>query len=123
MCPTRTAACRPVGWDTAPNALFAWPLVSVGFVQPSLARFSVSEEFMSASAMMHPGGEQMYADELRYQKASAVAQRESQPSEEFNEMSDAITSMHRDPTPGRAGSRDWPRGLADQTAGFDEDRL
>ena len=38
-------------------------------------------------------------------------------------MSDAITSMHRDPTPGLAGSRDWPRGLADQTAGFDEDRL
>jgi hypothetical protein len=123
MCPTRTAACRPVRWDTAPNALLAWPLVSVGFVQPSLARFSVSEEFMSASAMMHPGDEQMYADELRYQKASAVAQRESQLRRSSHEMSDAITSMHRDPTPGLAGSGDWPRGLADQTAGFDEDRL
>jgi hypothetical protein len=123
MCPTRTAACRPVRWDTAPNALFAWPLVSVGFVQPSLAWFSVSEEFMSASAMMHPGDEQMYADELRYQKASAVAQRESQLRRSSHEMSDAITSMHRDPTPGLANSRDWPRGLADQTAGFDEDRL
>jgi hypothetical protein len=54
---------------------------------------------------------------------SAVAQRESQPTEEFNEMSDPITSMHRDPTPGLTGSREWPRGLADQTAGFDEDRL
>ena len=38
-------------------------------------------------------------------------------------MSDAITSMHRDPTPGLAGSPDWPRGLADQTAGVVEDRL
>jgi hypothetical protein len=28
-------------------------------------------------------------------------------------MSDPITSMHRDPTPGLTGSRDWPRGLAD----------
>ncbi len=53
------------------NSLFARPLVSIGFAQSSLARFSVSEEFMSASAMMHPSDEQMYTDELRYQKASA----------------------------------------------------
>jgi NADH dehydrogenase len=52
------------------NTLFARPLVSIGFAHSSLARFSVSEEFMSASAGMHPMDEQMYADELRYQKAS-----------------------------------------------------
>lgn len=52
------------------NALFGRPLVSIGFAQSSLARFSVSEEFMSASAMMHASDAEMYADELRYQKAS-----------------------------------------------------
>jgi NADH dehydrogenase len=71
MRPTRTPTGGPVRWDTSPNALFTWPLVSIGFAQPSLVRFSVSEEFMSASAVMHPGDEQMYADQLRYQKASA----------------------------------------------------
>ncbi len=54
------------------NTLFARPLVSIGLAQSSLARFSASEEFMrAASAEMHPSDEQMYADELRYQKASA----------------------------------------------------
>jgi NADH:ubiquinone reductase (H+-translocating) len=53
------------------NMLFGRPLVSIGFAQSSQARFSVSEEFMSASAEMRPTDEQMYADELRYQKASA----------------------------------------------------
>jgi NADH:ubiquinone reductase (H+-translocating) len=55
------------------SALFARPLVSIGFAQSSLARFSVSEEFMSASAapsVMHPMDAQMYADDLRYQQAS-----------------------------------------------------
>jgi hypothetical protein len=78
---------------------------------------------MSASAVMHPSDEHMYADELRYQKASADAQRESQLRTSSLEMPDAIASWHRDPTPGLAGSRDWPRGLANPTAGFDEDRL
>jgi NADH dehydrogenase len=50
--------------------LFGRPLVSIGFAQSSLARFSVSEEFMSASEAMHPSDAQMYADELRYQTAS-----------------------------------------------------
>jgi NADH dehydrogenase len=52
------------------NILFARPLVSIGFAHSSLARFSVSEEFISATAGMHPIDEQMYADELRYQQAS-----------------------------------------------------
>ena len=55
------------------NTLFARPLVSIGLAQSSLARFSASEEFMPASPEMHPNDEQMYADELRYQKASAEA--------------------------------------------------
>lgn len=55
------------------NTLFARPLVSIGLAQSSLARFSASEEFMSTSPEMHPSDEQMYADELRYQKASAEA--------------------------------------------------
>lgn len=55
------------------NTLFARPLVSIGLAQSSLARFSASEEFIPASAEMHPSDEQMYADELRYQKASAEA--------------------------------------------------
>ena len=37
----------------------------------SLARFSASEKFIPASAVMHPRDHQMYADDLRYQKASA----------------------------------------------------
>ena len=53
------------------NTLFARPLVSIGLAQSSLARFSASEEFMSASPEMHPSDEQMFADELRYQKAAA----------------------------------------------------
>jgi hypothetical protein len=53
------------------NTLFARPLVSIGFAQSSLARFSASEEFIPASAVMHPSDQQMYADDLRYQKASA----------------------------------------------------
>ena len=53
------------------NILFTRPLVSIGLAQSSLARFSASEEFMPASPEMHPRDEQMYADELRYQKASA----------------------------------------------------
>lgn len=53
------------------NVLFARPLVSIGFAQSTLARFSVSEEFMPAAAVMHPSDEEMYADDLRYQKASA----------------------------------------------------
>jgi NADH:ubiquinone reductase (H+-translocating) len=53
------------------NLLFARPLVSIGFAQSSLARFSASEEFIPASEMMHPRDEQMYADDLRYQKAAA----------------------------------------------------
>ena len=55
------------------DILFARPLVSIGLAQSSLARFSASEEFMSTSPEMHPRDEQMYADELRYQKASAEA--------------------------------------------------
>ncbi|KRE25594.1 NADH dehydrogenase [Mycobacterium sp. Soil538] len=55
------------------NTLFARPLVSIGLAQSSLARFSVSEEFMSASPEMHPSDEQMFADELRYQRAAAEA--------------------------------------------------
>ncbi|MDQ2637763.1 MAG: NAD(P)/FAD-dependent oxidoreductase, partial [Actinomycetota bacterium] len=43
---------------------------SIGFAQSSLARFSVSEEFMSASGVMHPSDAEMYADELRYRQAS-----------------------------------------------------
>jgi NADH:ubiquinone reductase (H+-translocating) len=53
------------------NMLFGRPLVSIGFAQSSLARFSVSEEFMTASAVMQPTDEQMYADEMRYQKAAS----------------------------------------------------
>jgi NADH dehydrogenase len=55
------------------SVLFSRPLVSIGFAQSSLARFSVSEEFMSASSassVMHPMDAQMYADDLRYQQAS-----------------------------------------------------
>lgn len=54
------------------NILFTRPLVSIGFAHSTLARFSVSEEFMSASAAMHPSDESMYADEFRYQQASAA---------------------------------------------------
>lgn len=57
-----------VGYLT--SALFARPLVSIGFAQSSLARFSVSEEFMSAVAAMHPMDAQMYADDLHFQQAT-----------------------------------------------------
>ncbi len=53
------------------NVLFTRPLVSIGFAQSSLARFSASEGFTPASAAMNPRDDQMYADDLRYQKASA----------------------------------------------------
>ncbi|MGV0715061.1 NAD(P)/FAD-dependent oxidoreductase [Mycolicibacterium sp. XJ662] len=53
------------------NTLFTRPLVSIGFAQSALAKFSASEEFMSTSAAMHPTDEQMFADDLRYQQASA----------------------------------------------------
>jgi NADH dehydrogenase len=53
------------------NMLFGRPLVSIGFAQSALARFSVSEEFMSTSPEMQAMDEQMYADELRYQEASS----------------------------------------------------
>ncbi|MGV0786018.1 NAD(P)/FAD-dependent oxidoreductase [Mycolicibacterium sp. XJ2] len=52
------------------SVLFARPLVSIGFAQSSLARFSVSEEFMSAASAMHPMDAQMYADDLRFQQAT-----------------------------------------------------
>lgn len=61
------------------SILFARPLVSIGFAQSSLARFSVSEEFVSASpapAVMHPMDAQMYADDLRYQQASPAPHRD-----------------------------------------------
>lgn len=67
----RNANRWAVAFGYLTNILFARPLVSIGFAQSSLAQFSASEEFMSASAAMHPSDEQMYADELRYQKASA----------------------------------------------------
>ncbi|MGV9803563.1 NAD(P)/FAD-dependent oxidoreductase [Mycobacterium sp. NPDC003449] len=57
------------------NVLFSRPLVSIGLAQSSLARFSASEEFMPATASpeMHPTDDRMYADDLRYQRASADA--------------------------------------------------
>jgi NADH dehydrogenase len=55
------------------SAVFARPLVSIGLAQASLARFSASEEFMTATPDLYPSDEQMYADELRYQRASAEA--------------------------------------------------
>lgn len=55
------------------NILFTRPLVSIGLAQPAVARFSASEEFMPASAAMRPSDKQMYADDLRYQKASEAS--------------------------------------------------
>jgi len=60
------------------NILFVRPLVSIGFAQPSWARFSASEEFMPAPAAMQPLDEQMYTDDLRYQEASDRAAAPSQ---------------------------------------------
>ncbi|MGY4646332.1 NAD(P)/FAD-dependent oxidoreductase [Mycobacterium sp. URHB0021] len=53
------------------NLLFVRPLVSIGFAQSSLARFSASEEFVAASPVMRARDEQMHADDFRYQKAAA----------------------------------------------------
>lgn len=55
------------------NTLFTLPLVSIGFAQSSLARFSASEEFVATPQEGTVRDEQMYADDRRYQEAAADA--------------------------------------------------
>lgn len=52
------------------DLLFARPLVSIGLAQSRPAQFSASEEFMPVSGLMHARDQQMYADNLRDQKAA-----------------------------------------------------
>jgi hypothetical protein len=83
---------------------------------------------MSASAVMHPSVEHMYVDEFRYREASADPTTVPSYSEKASPRRILVrcptqSAACTDPTPGFAGSGDWPRGLGDRTAVFDEDRL
>jgi NADH dehydrogenase len=67
----RNANRWAVAFGYLTELLFTRPLVSMGFAQSSLARFSASEEFMLAptSTTKNVRDEQMYAEDLRYRSA------------------------------------------------------
>jgi NADH dehydrogenase len=67
----RNANRWAVAFGYLTELLFTRPLVSMGFAQSSLARFSASEEFMLAptSTTKKVRDEQMYAEDLRYRSA------------------------------------------------------
>jgi NADH:ubiquinone reductase (H+-translocating) len=66
----RTANRWAVAMGYLTGALFTRPLVSIGFGQPSLARFSVSEQYMSAAEQSDARDMRMYVDDLLYRQAA-----------------------------------------------------